>query len=343
MAENPHPPFRRITSKDVAARAGVGQATVSRVLTNDSHVSEATRQKVLAALRDLHYVPNYAARIMRTGRTDSIGVVVSRLSNPRYPTMLDALGVELWARGLNLNFWNSEQGGDLAARQALARGSVDGVILATATQQNAQVWRDLELGAPVVMINRVVDELSFDSVAVDNFEGGRAVARYLLRHGHERIACVTGDRAASTIRDREAGFFAELEVAGHHVVARELLRRVDFSHAQGRETMRGLLEEENPPTAVFCTNDLLALGATDGMRSLGKSAPEDAWIVGFDDVEMASWDSYRLTTVHQPVQRLVVSALDLLQERILQSVQPVRRIWLPAQLVVRESTGGSQE
>ena len=107
--------------------------------------------------------------------------------------------------------------------------------------------------------------------------------------------------------------------------------------------MRGLLDDKSPPTAVFCTNDLLALGATDGMRSLGKSAPQDVWIVGFDDVEMARWDSYRLTTVHQPVRRMVVSALDLLQERILQSLQPVRRIWLPAQLVIRESTGGASQ
>lgn len=329
---------RRPTSRDVAAAAGVGQATVSRVLTNDPHVSEATRKKVISVLRELNYVPNDAARTMKTGRTDNIGVVVSRLSNPRYPQILDALGEELWTRGLNLTVWNSEHGGDLAARRAIDRRSVDGIVLATATTRNASLWQDLAPGSPVVMVNRVVAELPFDSVAVDDFDGAREVARYLLANGRYRVGCITGDPTPSTIHAREDGFLSEM-AAARQVVPDEMLLRGDYSHDHGRTAIRALLRHVDPPTAVFCTNDLLALGAADGLRSLGKAPPDDVWLVGFDDIDMAAWEAYQLTTVRLPIKRMVGNALDLLHRRLTEPERPIQRVWLPARLIVRASTG----
>ncbi|MFE6758134.1 LacI family DNA-binding transcriptional regulator [Streptomyces sp. NPDC057684] len=329
----------RPTSRDVAAVAGVGQATVSRVLTNDPRVSAETRQKVIDALSLLGYEPNTAARTMKTGRSDGLGVVVARLSNPRYPKILDVLGAAVARQGLNLTFWNAEYGGDLAARQAIARGVVDGVLLTTATTANAPTWQVLGAGAPVVMMNRVVPELPFDSVAVDNEAGGREIARHLVGHGRTRIACITGERVASTIIDREDGFFSELAALGHSL-GPDAVHRVAFDHAAGREAMRAIMSAPEPPASVFCTNDLLALGAVDGLRSLGLSAPKDVWLTGFDDVDMAGWDSYALTTVRQPVAEMIEAALGLLQQRIADPEREVQRVWMPAELVVRQSTAG---
>ncbi|MGH3358792.1 MAG: LacI family DNA-binding transcriptional regulator [Nocardioidaceae bacterium] len=332
------PVRRRPTSRDVAARAGVGQATVSRVLTGDPRVSEATRAKVHAALRELDYAPNEAARVMKTGRTGNVGVVVARLSNPLYPKLLDAIGSQLSDRDLRMTVWNSEHGGNQSARDAVAARSIDGLVLATATRSEVPLWGALGIEAPVVLINRAIAELPFDSVTSDNAGGAAAVAEHFLQAGHRRIACITGSVDLSTIREREEGFRSSLQKADQPL-AGELLQRVNIGHAEGHVAMRNLLQRVERPTAVFCTNDLLAMGASDGARSLGVRVPGEVAIAGFDDVAQASWEGYQLTSVHQALELMVHDALDLLLDRIENPQREPENKRLATKLILRRSTG----
>jgi LacI family transcriptional regulator len=328
-----------VTSHDVARLAGVSQATVSRVLRQDPKVRPETRDRVLRVLAETRYEPNAAARTFRTNRSGSIGVVVARLSYQFFPVMLEAIGAQLARLGQRMIVWDSEHGGDLPASRALRQGIIDGVIL-TATTRESEFLKDIvSPQAPVVLINRTVDDYPSDQVSSDNIGGGQHVAEYLLRNGRRRIALVGGVLRASTIRDRERGFRDALEKAGVDLPPHFYQRSETFSHASGQEAATRLLELETPPDAIFCVNDLLALGAIDGARALRIRVPENLWVVGYDDVELASWGAYDLTTVRQPMEQMVAHAIDLLLAKIANRDKPLEHKCFPNELVIRRSTG----
>jgi LacI family transcriptional regulator len=253
------------TSNDIARRAGVSQATVSRVLRNHQNVSAATRDRVLRVIDDLNYRPNGIARAMRTSRTDTIGVVVARLSNPLYPELLDMLNRALSDLGKRMVVWDSEGSGEEAASEAIRQSIVDGVLFTTATARSSVLYAAIRAGAPVVLINRTVEGLPCDQVSSDNAGGGALVAEYFVRNGRRRIAFISGDIEPSTIRERELGFMAMLKKLGSPLEPR-LHLRAEFSHDSGRLAMRSLLETATPD-AVFCVNDVIAFGALDAARN----------------------------------------------------------------------------
>ncbi len=328
-----------VTSHDVARAAEVSQATVSRVLRGDPGVRPATRERVQKALAQLRYEPNAAARAFRTSRTGVIGVVVARLSYQLYPAMLESIGAQLARLGQQMMVWDSEHGGDIPAARALRQGIVDGVILTAATREN-EFLREVDAKeSPVVMVNRVVEDYPSDQVSSDNLAGGKQVAQYLLACRRQRIALIGGIPRASTIRDRERGFRNALQRAGRELPPHYYQRSETFSHASGREAVERLLELGKPPDAIFCVNDVLALGAMDGARARGVQVPADLWIVGYDDIELASWGAYDLTTVRQPMDRMVARAIDLLLARIEQRGRKRETVCLPNELVIRRSTG----
>lgn len=326
------------TSRDIARIAGVSQATVSRVLQSHPSVRSETRQRVLQVLAETNYQPNVLARAMKTNLTGTIGVVVARLTNPLYPELLQLLGTVLAGADKRMLVWDSDAAGEQSAIDAIRQGLVDGVIFTTATADSKSLYLALEHGAPVVLVNRMVEGCPCDQVASDNRGGGQRVADYLVRSGLRRVGMISGPQKASTIRDREQGFREGLKAHGMDL-ARELYRCVEtFSYKNGREAMLRLLELANPPDAVFCANDVIALGAIDGARSLGLRIPEDVWVVGYDDIEMASWDAFDLTTVRQPREDMARTAVKLLIERIGSSSQEWAIHCLPNELVIRGST-----
>lgn len=327
------------TSHDVARLAGVSQTTVSRVLRQDPTVREPTRLRVMQALAQLRYQPNAAARAIRTRRSDSIGVVVGRLSNQIYPAMLETIGARLASLGQRMIVWDTEYGGDAQASQALRQGSVDGVILTTATRQSPFLGEVSSPHAPVVLVNRTIDGYPSDQVASDNMQGGRSVAEYFVHGGRRRIAMISGPQDASTIRDREAGFRAGLQAHGVALPPHYCVRPDAFSHTDGQNAAMRLLELASPPDAIFCANDVLALGAMDGARALGVRVPDALWIVGYDDIEQASWGAYDLTTVRQPIDLMVARAIDLLLARIQDAERPLAQECFANELVIRSSTG----
>jgi LacI family transcriptional regulator len=327
-----------VTSHDVARLAKVSQATVSRVLRDDPRVRPETRQRVLRVLAETRYEPNAAARAFRTSRTDSIGVVVARLSYQLYPAMLEAIGAQLARLGQRMIVWDSEHGGDAPAIRALRQGIVDGVILTAATRESEFLAEIASPTAPVVLVNRTVDDYPVDQVSSDNLAGGRRVAEYLLANGRRRIALIGGVPRASTIRDRERGFREALAAGGAELLPHYCQRSETFSHASGERAIERLLELGEPPDAVFCVNDVLAMGAMDGARARGLRVPDDLWLVGYDDIELASWGAFDLTTVRQPMEQMVAEAIGLLLAKIADRAKPLERRCLPNELVIRRST-----
>ncbi|MFD0488093.1 substrate-binding domain-containing protein [Saccharopolyspora spinosporotrichia] len=227
--------------------------------------------------------------------------------------------------------------GGSSALAALDDGTVDGLIFTTVTEGSTELAEVLRRGDPVVLLHRGLDSLECDQVTTDNVAGGRAVADYLVAGGHTRIGFLRGPELPSTARHREQGFRDRLAELGHPL-AEALTRQGGFAHDVARTAMRDLLSQDEPPTAVFCANDLTALGAVDAAVSLGHRVPQDVWVVGYDDIAMAAWDSYDLTTVRQPIADMARAAVGLLLERVEDRSLPPRRQTFPSELTIRGST-----
>ena len=211
---------------------------------------------------------------------------------------------------------------------------LDGLICTSITLSSSVVETCGQYGIPVVLFNRYVPEQRVSAVCCDNVEGGRLVANFFLNAGHKRIACITGDSNSSTSRDREKGFTDRLRERGVISIQREQGR---YTYEAGYEAVRQLLSRPQPPDAMFCVSDVMALGALDACRECGLRVPEDIAVVGFDDIPMASWRSYALTTIREPIGEMVDATIAMLLERIeAPETEPAIRLF-PGALVVRQS------
>jgi LacI family transcriptional regulator len=325
-----------VTSRDVAQLAGVSQATVSRVLSSSSKLSPDTAARVRAAMETLGYVPHAGAQAMKTRRTRTIGIVVDELTNPFYPEILDELTRELDAAGYRVVIWNAGGDSHVDALAAIRERAVDGVAFTTATEESPELQAAVEQNSPIVLINRIVEGLNCDQVASENVAGGAAVADYLLAHGRTRAALIGGSEGASTSRDRCTGFLNRMKDHAHPVPA-HLQFRGDFSHDRAARIMDELLQQNPRPMAVFCVNDYMAFGALDALRKNRLSAPDDCWVIGYDDVEMASWESFGLTTVRQPSREMARVGARMLLDRLQNPDLPAQQVRFPGHLVRRKS------
>lgn len=325
------------TSRDVARLAGVSQATVSRAFSPNGKISDATRERIVGIARELGYVPNLGARAMKTGRTNTIGVVVADLTNPFYPGILDALTGYLDAAGQKVTLWNSDGPGNHAALDAINAGSIDGIIFTTVTDASAPLRAALDNHRPVVLINRIVAGLSCDQVASDNRVGGAAVADYVVQNGHRRIGLIGGPDSASTARDRTAGFIDQLGQYGISVPP-HWAHQGAFSHNYGFEVASQILDSNERPTAIFCSNDLIAFGALDAARTRRVAVPEELWVIGYDDIDMSAWPAFDLTTMHQPSRAMAEAGAETLMERIDDPSAPFKNLTFRSRLVPRGST-----
>lgn len=331
-----------VTSNEVARLAGVSQATVSRVLSGSDRVAAATRARVESAVTSLGYRPNAAARAMRSQRTDVVGVVVDRITNPFYPQLLDALGRALEEHHLRLILWDASYGdGERMALESLEQRLIDGLLFTTITSPSHDIARAVRGGAPIVLVNRNLRGVNGDLVDTDNAGGSHAVARYLAAHGRRRVAIVGGPLATSTAQEREAGF-----VAGAREFDLVLPRRHrlsgDFSHAAGDDAVARLLDApDGLPDAVFCVNDLSAFGFLDGARRRGIRVPDDLWVIGFDNIEMSAWPAYDLTTADQPITAMARASVALLVRRLGDERTAPEHRRMPTRLIVRGSTANA--
>jgi LacI family transcriptional regulator len=333
-------PSGRVTSRDIARAAGVSQPTVSRALRDDPRVAPATAALVRETARRLGYVPDAAARTLITRRTGTVAVVVADIGNPFYTELVGALHGSLGGAGYRTVLINerTDLRGDAGVQPLLRSGLVDGAIVATATlDEQTRVLLEGER-TPIVLVNRELDGVDRDVVVSDNRMGGARAAELLAELGHRRIAHVAGPANTSTAREREAGFAERLEQLGAPLDER-YRRAGDFSHRDGHRWALELIGLDPPPTAIFCANDVIALGALDAARARGLDVPGQLSIVGFDDISLAGWESFRLTTVRQPLPAMAEEAVRLLIERIGHADDPVRRIVFPTEVVQRGTTG----
>jgi LacI family transcriptional regulator len=329
-----------VTSRDIAAHAGVSQSTVSRALRDDPRVAPETAARVRESVARLGYMPNTAARSLITRRTNTIGVIVAGITNPFYPELLDVLHDEFSLSGYRTVLLNERTGGRSvdAALPQLQDRSVDGLVFVSATLGSPFPAHFQRKGIPVVLLNREIDADDLDRVVSDNVGGGRLAADALVDLGHRRVALLSGPRNTSTARDREGGFLARLRERGVEVDER-MVRRGEYSHQSGYQGCLELLEAAPRPTAVFCANDVVAFGALDAARRLGVAVPDELSVIGYDDVEMAGWEAFRLTTVRQPLRAMSRRAGRLLIEPIEGDPDvPGRREVFPAGLVQRSTT-----
>lgn len=322
------------TSRDVARLAGVSQATVSRVLQNSPLVQPVTREAVLAAIARSGYAPNAAARWMRTKRTNIIALVVANLAvNPLYPAMLQLLSAALRRRGLSASVYEEEDFGEDAMR-VMVEGGVDGVIMTTAMESAQPFLERIAERVPLILLHRTVSSDAFDQFSCDNLASGAAVATYFLAGQRKKIGLISGFDLPSTLRDREVGFLDELARHGVKIDDRHIARVSRFSYAEGMAAAQRILQPSGVD-AIFGVNDIVAIGALDGIRRCDLSVPNDVWVVGHDDVPMAAWDSINLSTVAQSREAIVEAAVERLTARLEdRSLQPAR-IVLPHAFVRR--------
>lgn len=327
-----------LTSRDLARQAGVSQSTVSRVLAGSPLVKAETRERVLRVLEEHSYTPNALARAMKTGRTNTVGVFMTRVKSPFHAALLDTICRALFDSELHMVLWNLEHDSDESAAEAARRNLVDGFIFTSALSGTTAERQAVQSGIPSVLVHRGLDNLECDQVIGDNRAGSAQVAEYLVHGGHTSIGLVTGGMDASTIRDREQGFCSALKEYGVDLPPHLIVRGAS-DHQEGHAAVRQLMNSETPPSAIFAVTDLLACGVLDGARSMGVRVPDDLWVVGFDNVDMAAWESFDLTTVDQPIEAMVAAAIGLLKRRIADPSQETELVTLPCPLVVRGSTG----
>lgn len=323
------------TSHDVARLAGVSQPTVSRALRGVPGISAETVQRVRAAADALGYVPSETGRALSTQRTRRIGVVAGELTNPFYPELIEPMRSELDRRGYRmLLILDTEE--SAVGVERLSDGSLDGVMLTTSSVTSPIPGYLQQRKIPYVQVNRVVDGAAGDSCTFDYGTGAASVALYMIQAGHRLIGQISGPEHLSTGRDRDRAFRDTL--AEHGIRApREYHLRGPFTFDSGYRSAQQLLALPEPPTAIFCGNDVIALGAYNALLQHNASAPEpiSMEIFGYDDISIASWSAFQLNTVRCDLARMARESVRLVVERIENPDKPFEHVVLPTELVIR--------
>lgn len=327
----------RVTSQDVAREAGVSQSAVSRVFTPGASASAKTVQKVKTAADRLGYRPNILARSLITGKSRIIGLVVAYLNNQFYPEALEKLSKSLQEKGYHvLVFMASNNDANLdQVLDEILDYQVDGIVAASVSLSSDFASRCQQAGVPVVLFNRGQSDDRLSTVTSDNRAGGAKVAEFLVAGGHKRIGYIAGWDGASTQMEREEGFTTKLSDLGQSLFART---EGMFDEDRARSATREMFKGSEHPDAIFVANDHMAFLAMDVIRSeLGLAIPQDVSVVGYDDVLLASWPAYNLTTVRQSANRMVAQTISTLFEQIESPSAAPKRHLIDGPLIVRGS------
>ena len=330
-----------VTIKDVAREAGVSIGTASQALRDSPAVREATRRRVLAVAKRLRYQPSALARGLVTRRTHTVGLLISDIANPFFIHAVRAVEDVAQENGYNVILCNTDEdpAKETQYLRVLMEKRVDGIILATTAGSLRMVrevrWRRI----PLVLFDRELPGVATDTAKVDGVRGGRLATEHLLGLGHRRIAIIHGPVVRSTGAERLQGYLLALQAAGVRPDP-ALIREGNFKQDSGRELARQLLDLSPPPTALFCTNNLMTVGALQALGERGVRIPSDLSLVGYDDMEWWTLTHPPLTTVGQPVYDLGREAMRLLLEQIgAKGRRRPQRVVLKPELILRESCG----
>ena len=328
-------PGKRVTIRDVAARAGVTDMTVSRAVNGSGPVSEGVRKRVMEAVEELGYVPSRVARGLRSNRTHTLALIVTDVTNPFFTTI--ARGVEDAASDrdhlLLLCNTDESEAEELRYLEMLAGQGVDGVLFVPARSGQAARALAARHRLPLVILDRRVSMPDLSVVRCDSQAGAAQMAQYLLDLGHREFAILAGPEGVPTSDDRVAGFTGALQGA------RATVLHGQFSNEWGREGIRRVLDRSPRPTAVFALNNFVTIGALQALHERGVRVPEDVSLVGFDDLPTAMVGQPFLTVVAQPAYEMGRRAVEVLLGQLGNPEQEPQEILLPTELVVRRSSG----
>jgi LacI family transcriptional regulator len=334
--------------KEVAALAGVSTATVSRVINQNGYVARAVRDKVRRTMEALNYQPSALARGLRRQETQSVGVLVPKLSQPFFSLLGYAIEQALFRQGYRAFLCSAEEDPEKEAAylEMLLRQRVDGIILVPTGHSVANVERLLRTNLPVVLVDRDLPALPVDRVLSDNVQGGYGIGRHVLGLGHRRIAVVGAEPHSESMVRRLAGIRQALGEAGVGPKEEWLLIGSGEQFGLGLTAAQRLLRYRPPPTAIVALTDVLAVGVLHGAWKAGLQLPGELSVTGFDGIPLASYVLPELTTVAQPItemgERTVDRLLQLVQARCLRcdddpEPEP-QSVVLPTRLVIRDST-----
>jgi LacI family transcriptional regulator len=329
----------KVTIVDVAAEAGVSFGTVSRVINNDVHVKEETRARVLDAMQRLGFVANRQARSLAGGKSNSIGLLVPDLGTGYIGEIIRGIDAELSLSDFDLILYTTHRTASKEASYVanLAQGMVDGLLLVLPRNPADYIGTLTRLNFPFVLIDHQGTGQECPAVGATNWQGAYNATEYLIKLGHSRIGFITGSMDLGCTIERLEGYRSALKTS-HIPGAAELIYEGNFFQPDGYAGACALLDLKNPPTAIFASNDVMAMGAMDAARSRGLRIPEDVSIVGFDDIPQASLVYPALTTVRQPLEQMGRVAAQMLVDMLKEPDKGIDRVELPTELIARGST-----
>lgn len=326
---------KKVTATDVAKKAGVSQSSVSRVYFKGASVSENTRKKVLRAAEALGYRPNEFARGLITNKTKIIGLVMKGVHNPFYPEVLKQFTSSFKARGYSVLFVHTNhdeiQQEDI---DVLLNYNVAGVVITDASV-SLEVASDFKKHKiPLVFFNRKISKDGFYTVCCNNLDAGKEIAHYLIEKGSREMVYISGNENTSTSIEREQGF---AEILAQKNLTYERYSS-DYTYQGGYETALSIIGKGHMPEAFFVANDIMALGVIDALCEKGIQPAIDTKVIGFDNIEMASWPHYSLTTWEQPITRMIEQTIQYLMSEIAEYTGLSDGIEVNGQLIERKTT-----
>jgi DNA-binding LacI/PurR family transcriptional regulator len=331
----------RATILDVAARAGVSIATVSRVLNKTGPVAEATTTRVFDAIRELNYTPHAAARVLASRRTNTLGLILREISGPFFQPMLRGIEAAASEHGFDLLI-HCTQRLNRQPHYPLSERNSDGLLVFTDSLAEAELERLGRTGFPIVLLHRSPPPgLNIPVVTFENKSGARRLVDYLIETcGYRRIAFLAGPPNAEDSKWREMGYRESLEAHGIPFDP-ALIRLGGFSEEVACQTVQDWLRDGLDVDAIFSADDESAVGAMRALKEAGLRIPEDIAVVGFDDIQLSRYVTPTLTTVHAPIEMAGYEAIRQLVS-LIRTGEAAPLTMLPTELVIRESCGGAQ-
>jgi LacI family transcriptional regulator len=328
----------RVTIFDVASEAGVSYGTVSRVINNNPHVKAETRQRILDTMDHLGYVVNRQARSLAGGRAQMIGLLVPDLETSYIGEIMRGIDTVLEIMQYDIVLYTTHRQKTKEARYvaAVTQGMVDGLLLVLPRHPKDFFETLRQRHFPYVLIDHQGIDEKGPAVCSTNRKGAYKATEYLIKLGHRQIGFISGWMGLGCSRERLAGYKEALK-AYHIPVDENLIYKGEFRQSSGFEGTRAFLKQTNPPTAIFASNDVMAMGVIEAARMHGLQIPEDMSVLGFDDIPMAANLHPKLTTVRQPLEKMGRLAAKMLLDLIYEPQEEPLHIELPTELIVRDS------
>lgn len=333
-----------VTIKDIAAKAGVSSATVSRVINDSGPVSEETRKLVLDIIEELNYIPNAVARSLSKNETNIIGVVVPDINNPFFGEVIKGITLVAEKNDLNIILCNTNENVDTEKKylQMLKGQRIKGIIITPTSDKNEFNSEYLSLlesmGIPIVLIDRDVKYSNFDGVFLDNVQGAFDGVQAFIKEGHKDIAIIAGPKTSKPGRDRYRGYKKAMAIY-KIPIKEEYVFFGDFKLNSGYEITKQIINMENPPTAIFTCNNMMTLGCIKALRENSINIPRDMAIIGFDEIETLNVLGIPISVISRPTFEMGSIAADMLIEKLNKSTKQDRtnRLTLMPKLLLKGS------